>query len=323
MLKTQGAVRSVIVVLSSALAVAAGIDTDAARSQRPTFRGGIARVAVTAVAETLNGRPVTDLRPEEFELVDSGRPRGISEVRRDESPVHVALLVDASGSMSVAERRLAAREVAAHVVSWLTPGLDQAALFTFDSGLREVEPMQPASTDILDEFEFMEAWGKTSLFDAIAGTGERVAAFGGARRAVVALTDGVDNASRLSAVEVSGIASAIDVPVYVLLVVAPLDRTGSPEDLEARVRADLEGQLGKLARWTGGAIYAATGPARTSLAARKIVEELRHQYLISFEPGEEPGWHPIQLRTTRKDVVVRTRSGYVVGARPVWSEMRK
>lgn len=310
-------------VLMSALVLASGFDAGAAQSQRPTFRGEVARVAVTAVAETRDGRPVTNLRPEEFQLVDSGTVREISEVRRDESPVQVAMLVDVSGSMSVSERRFAAREVASHVVSWLRPGVDEAGLFTFDSRLREIEPMGPAAKDILDEFDVMEAWGTTSLFDAIAGVGEKVATLGGARRAVVALTDGMDNASRLSAVEVSGIASAIDVPVYVVLIIAPLDRTGSPADVEARAAVDLEGQLGNLARWTGGAIFATTGPARSSLAARKIVEELRHQYLISFEPGEEPGWHPIQLRTTRKNVVVRTRSGYVVGARPVLSEVRK
>jgi VWFA-related protein len=162
----------------------------------------------------------------------------------------------------------------------------------------------------------MLPFGKTSLFDAIAETGRRVALMGGTRRAVVALTDGADNASSMSPAEVSALASAIDVPVYVVLIVPPQDQTGSPEHLEERLTAELRGRLGNLARWTGGAIFAATGPAQASLAARQIVNELRHQYLIAFEPGDRPGWHPIEVRTTRKDVVVRTRSGYVVEARP-------
>ena len=49
---------------------------------------------------------------------------------------------------------------------------------------------------------------------------------GGARRAVVALTDGADNASRLTPAEVSALASSIDVPVYIVVVVSPLDRDG-------------------------------------------------------------------------------------------------
>ena len=74
----------------------------------------------------------------------------------------------------------------------------------------------------------------------------------------------------------------------------------------------LTGRLGDLARWTGGDIFAAVGPAKTSIAARQIVTELRHQYLIAFEPGTQPGWHPIELRTRDRDHVVRARSGYVV-----------
>jgi VWFA-related protein len=300
--------------IAGSLAVA---DADAQQDPRPTFRAGVARVAVAAIARTRDGRPVTDLRSEEFELIDAGERRTI-EVQADESPVRLALLVDASGSMSVAERRQEAREVAKHILAWLEPGRDHAGLFTFDSSTVEVSPIAPIApaAGLLDVFNEMLPFGKTSLFDAIAETGRRVALMGGTRRAVVALTDGADNASSMSAAEVSGLASAIDVPVYVVLIVPPQDQTGSAEHLQERLTVELRGRLGNLARWTGGAIFAATGPAQASLAARQIVNELRHQYLIAFEPGDRPGWHPIEVRTTRKDVVVRTRSGYVVEARP-------
>ena len=192
------------------------------------------------------------------------------------------------------------------VLAWLEPGTDEAGLFTFDSALVEATPVGPVAPDLLDRFERMQPYGKTSLFDAIAETGRRVASAGGSRRAVVVLTDGMDNASRLSPAEVSSLASSIDVPVYVVLVVPENDRTGSAEELDERLTAEREGELGDLARWTGGEIFAAVGPASSSLAARQIVEELRHQYLVSFEPGDRPGWHPIVLTTTRKNVVVRS-----------------
>ena len=79
----------------------------------------------------------------------------------------------------------------------------------------------------------------------------------------------------------------------------------------------LEGRLGDLARWTGGEIFAATTPASMSIAARRIVEDLRHQYLITFEPSREPGWHPIDLRARDKGLVVRARSGYIIQSSPV------
>ena len=41
--------------------------------------------------------------------------------------------------------------------------------------------------------------------------------------------------------------------------------------------------------------------------------ELRHQYLISFEPGEREGWHPLEIRARKNDLIVRARSGYMAG----------
>jgi VWFA-related protein len=309
---TRGAI-----VTAAAMAAALVGTTSAQERPRPTFRSGVARVAVTAVVQTRDGRPVTDVRPEELELYDRGERRPITEVRREDMPVQLALLVDASGSMKVAARQEAARGVAGQLLAWLRPGVDQVGLFAFDSRLEElhpVAPVTPATPRLLERLDSIQPYGMTSLFDAIAHAGERVAAAGALRRAVVALTDGADNASALTPAEVSGLANAIDVPVYVLLVASPLDLAGwTPGD---PLPAEASGRLRDLSRWTGGALFAATGPARTSLAARQIVEELRHQYLIAFEPGDAPGWHPIEIRTTRRNVVVRTRSGYVVDTRP-------
>jgi hypothetical protein len=70
--------------------------------------------------------------------------------------------------------------------------------------------------------------------------------------------------------------------------------------------------LGNLARWTGGEIYVGVGPVQSKQSAQSIVDELRQQYLIAFEPGQRLGWHPLELRTRDKDLVVRARSGYIV-----------
>jgi VWFA-related protein len=130
---------------------------------------------------------------------------------------------------------------------------------------------------------------------------------------VIALTDGADNASVLTASQVSGIASTIDVPVYVVIVVSPFDRSGRTTIDDARmIDKTLQGPLGDLARWTGGDIYTAVGPAQISQAAQQIVTDLRQQYLIAFEPGNRPGWHALQVRTRDADHVVLARSGYFV-----------
>ncbi len=284
--------------------------------QQPVFRASVDRVAVATIVRTKNGRPVTDLKSEDFQVFDTGVRRPIAEFRAEQTPVSLAMLVDFSGSMDVADKRETAQAIAGHIVSWLTPGEDRIGLYSFDRDLQEVSPLRAAPSDVLQKLQTIKPYGVTSLFDAIAKTGHMLAEHEGPRRAVVVLTDGVDNASRLTAAEVSGIASSIDVPVYIVIVVSPLDRSGKSTVDDSRLDAMLEGRLADLAHWTGGEIFAGMGPAQDSLAARQIVTELRQQYMLVFQPDTKPGWHPIDIRTRQKDLVVRARSGYLVQGQP-------
>jgi VWFA-related protein len=222
------------------------------------------------------------------------------------------LLADFSGSMDVAEKKAMAMESIWHLLNWLTAGKDEVSLYAFDRQIREVQAPTPAPGQVLEHLKGMTPFGETSLFDAIAETGKMVASGGEGRRAVVALTDGADNASRMTPVEVSMLASSIDVPVYIVLVTSRLERAGDTLLNADQLKGMLDGPIGNLARWTGGDTFIVSAPAQASAAARQIVTELRHQYLIAFEPDPRPGWHPIELRTQKDNAVVRTRSGYVV-----------
>ncbi len=153
----------------------------------------------------------------------------------------------------------------------------------------------------------------TSLHDAIAAPPESVGRQSSRRRALVVLTDGIDTSSRLSAPEVSRIASAIDVPVYVMAIVSPIDLQDAEGRRDIRTDAARQGSLSDLARWTGGQLFSTTSSAQSSQAAQRIVEELRTQYLLAFEPGPQAGWHPLEVRVRNKDYVVQARSGYVAG----------
>ena len=283
----------------------------------PTFRTGVSRVAVAATVRDRKGRPVANLKAQDFELVDSGVTRKIAEFRSETTAVSLAMLVDDSGSMVVGQKREVAKAVAEHLVQWLTPDVDRVALFTFHQYLEELQPLAPAPGKVSEKFGRLQSYGKTGLYDAIAEAGKVLSLQGGPRRALVVLTDGADNASRLTPGEVSGMASAIDVPVYVVVVVSPDEMVDREAPRGKELAAMLEGRLGDLARWTGGEIFAAINPASMSIAARQIVEDLRHQYLITFEPSREPGWHPIDLRARDKGLVVRARSGYIIQSSPV------
>jgi Ca-activated chloride channel family protein len=281
-----------------------------------TFKASVDLVRLSAVVRDKKGRFVHDLTARDFEITDGGIRRTISDFRTDEAGVSVAMLFDASGSMELTMPQ--AREAAGHVLSWLTREEDEAAVFTFDTRLDEVTPFTSRLSTLPDKLATVRPFGATSLHDAIARTAEKVASRTGLRRAVVVFTDGLDNASRLTPGEVSGIASAIDVPVYIVGVVSPVDDPAAPTGVISPERSVFTGSLNDLATWTGGRSFVVSSIAQRSLVARQIVDELRHQYLIAFESSQTPGWHPLVVRARDKDLTVRARSGYIAGqSRPV------
>jgi Ca-activated chloride channel homolog len=280
-------------------------------------------VTVSAVVRDQKGRLVRALKRDQFEVLDAGERRKIVEFRPDEAAVTVAILFDASGSMGVASKVEAAKRAAGDVMAWLQVGRDEVALFSFDTRLEELQGFTSSQSDLQKTLAGVEAFGMTSLHDAIAETARRVAARGGTHRAVVVLTDGVDTSSRLTASEVSGIASAIDVPVYVLAVVSPLDHAGIATSIEASRQGKAAGDLADLAAWTGGGLFVSSRAEDSLDAAREIASELRHQYLIAFEPGSQPGWHRLEVRVRDSKHTVRARSGYFAGQPRQGSELRQ
>lgn len=300
------------VVLALAVAVVAPLAARVPAPQgRPTFKAGVDRVTVTAVVHKRNGQPVTGLRRDDFTVLDNGRPQPILEFRSEPTPATVALLVDLSGSMILASKMPAARAAAAEILAGLSPGVDRVGLFTFDTQLQQLRAFEPAGDNVLEEFETMRPFGSTSLFDAVSEMGRRLAADGSTRRAVVALTDGGDNSSRLSVGQVTRTASEIDVPVYVVVIIPPAEGPGKA-DTRAANEALSDGRLGNLAHWTGGEIFLASTDLRVGDAAKQIVNELRHQYFLGFAPdAHRPGWHAIEVRTRDQEFIVRARSGYV------------
>jgi VWFA-related protein len=282
------------------------------------FRAGVDLVTVSATVRDRKGRLVTGLEARDFEVMDGGERRAISQFRTDRAPLSLAILFDVSGSMDVAERITAAKFAAHHLLSWLEEGRDEAALFAFDSRLHEVAPFTVDTRALNGALGEVDPFGATSLHDAIAEAANRVASRSHPRRAVVVLTDGIDTASAKTPAEVSALAAAIDVPVYVIATVLSIDDpTSDRRTPKAGSRAPAHiGTVEDLARWTGGAFHFASNPASASKAAKDVVDELRNLYLIGFEPGVADGWHPIEIRTKDADHTVRARGGYSVSSRP-------
>ena len=294
-----------------------------AAAQRPTFRSAVDLVNIAAVVRDKHGRFARGLTKADFIVEDAGRRQDITEFHaEDDAPVRVALLFDVSGSMRVASKIEDARRAARQLLSNLrlvgNGTADQVAVFSFDIALQSLQPFTADPGAIEDALARVAPYGQTSLYDAIAQTARRVAeapAGDRRRRAVIVLTDGVDTSSELKPEQVSAIASAIDVPVYILGTVSPLDQPGGKGAVgAAALSEDDSAVLRSLAEWTGGELFITSAPAHQSVAARQIVDELRHQYVLAFNAAPQSGWRPLTVRTTHKDLTVRARSGYTAGA---------
>jgi len=285
-----------------------------APTPKATFRAGVDLVRISAVVHDRSGRPVLGLSRVDFELDENGQPLPIIEFESETTGVSLAVLVDASGSMNLPGRMEAAREAVRHVLSWIEEGRDEVALLSFDKRLQGLQPFTTDPSEVRRRLPELDPYGLTSLYDAIAAAARPLADRDRARRAVVVVTDGVDTSSVLSPPEVSRIASEIDVPVYVVAIRVGPDRAEGLAGAAGVTDATSSATIEDLARWTGGAAFVAGTPGETSLAARRILSELRHQYLIAFEANPRAGWHPLSIGIRKKNLIVRARGGYMTGS---------
>ena len=204
---------SVITVSLLAGLAGPGSATSALGIGQPLFRSSVEAVAVSVTVHDRGGHVITTLTRDDFSVFENGTPREVRDFYPGESAVSLAVLLDISGSMAVGGNMERAREAVSQAISHLQSTRDEAALFTFDTELLEVR----AFTSDLQRIAALDLagqpWGQTSLFDAIDLTARRASERASRHRAVLVITDGVDTGSRLTAAQVSGAASAIDVPV--------------------------------------------------------------------------------------------------------------
>jgi Ca-activated chloride channel homolog len=280
-----------------------------AQDARPTFRASVALVPITAVVRDGKNRVVRELRKDDFEVFeDSERRRVVDFSSTERGPVTLGVLFDTSGSMKGRNLHKGTALVST-LLDQLDGTSDEAALFTFDKAIRQETPFTNEPERIRAALEQTQSWGLTSLYDAIADTAKQVGERRGERRAVIVITDGVDTSSTLTPPDVSAIASAIDVPVYILAV-EPARRV----EEGSTTSASHDDALANLARWTGGDLRHVAAAEETGMAVGSLMAELRQQYFLAIESAETSGWYRLDVRTRRKGLMVRARSGYFANA---------
>jgi Ca-activated chloride channel family protein len=272
-------------------------------------------VVFSATAVDRKGRPVTDLRRDEFRVLEDGRPQPIAHFHGGRGlPARILLLVDASGSMADEWKVASARRAARRILDMLSPE-DQVAVAGFDSRYWGVVAFTSDKEAVRRGLDSITPFGSTALHDALEKAARDIASHGEGRRAVVVLTDGVDTSSQKTADEALERSRALDVPIYAVSVVSPLDDPASPQFLgkrEAGVAAAASEALARYADLSGGTFFRVSDAVGLQVAAGRIADELKHQYRLGWDaPAGSPRFRRVVVHSTRKGITVRTRSGYV------------
>jgi VWFA-related protein len=267
-----------------------------------TFESAIDMVSLTAVVHDKGGRFIRGLGPSDIDVFEDGVRQEVTYFREaaggtdEKIPLSVVLVLDASGSMRTNMRFL--QEAALSFVYKLTD-VDQALVVQFNESIKGSAEFT-GDVDRLEQFvEALQAWGGTSLYDAIHYSLNRIKDQPG-RKALVVFSDGADTTSSLKEQEVVDYARAVEATVYCVGI------RGVGAGGSAR------GFLRKVAGETGGEFFFPDRVGDLIKVFNAISEELHNHYALAYSPAKAPDgmWRDIAVRLKRKDAEIRVRKGY-------------
>lgn len=246
-----------------------------------------------------NGNTRDDVDRSLFRVLDNGSEAKIIEFGKAfDQPISIALLLDASASMTYSMER-ATKAALEFAQNTLKKG-DRCSVYAVQEVPRRKQPLTDDSTLVAKALQGIGAKGQTALYDAI-HTALRELKSEKARRALVVLTDGGDTASIDSYDEVKRIAARAGIPIYFIAY-----ETGA-----STAQRDVE-SLKNLAAETGGFVATAT---EQNLRAKyhEIERDLRAQFAIRYQITDyaKPNqWRPIRVLVASPKLTARTIRGY-------------
>jgi Ca-activated chloride channel family protein len=262
-------------------------------------------VSVTAVVFDKAGRPIRGLGTKDVELFENGVRQEVSYFREASSlgdpservPLSVVLVLDTSGSMAPNLHFL--QEAVINFVYKLED-VDTALLVSFNESVKGSAEFT-GDTDRLERFvEGLQAWGGTSLYDAIHYSLGRIKDAPG-RKALIVFSDGADTTSQTVDKDVVDYARAVEATVYSIGFKGSGFMASSPR-----------GFLRKIAAQTGGQFFAPDKVGELIKVFNEISNELKNHYLLAYTPTRpaDGSWREIALKVARPDAQVRVRKGY-------------
>jgi Ca-activated chloride channel homolog len=269
-------------------------------------------VLVPFVVTDRKGRPVANLKEGDVTLLADGVPVAWDLFQgSSDAPVSYAILLDGSGSMELAGKMEGARAAIEAIAATRVPG-DDFALYVFAEGeVREVVPFTEDAGKIVAAARQVKPWGKTAFRDALARMPEKSLQGKNGSRAIVLLSDGIDNDSEISEQDLSKLMEGVEIPVFPLGIRSPgaLMRPLPGMSVEWLLNMDV---LAHVARITGGRMAVVDDPTLLPERILDIQRDLRSQYLIGFSPtGNGPvRYRRLTLRVAGPARPVRVRAGY-------------
>jgi Ca-activated chloride channel homolog len=282
-----------------------------AHGQQPHFSSASSHLVVLAASVTdKEGGFVPELEQERFTVFDNGKRRPISLFSNDDTPVSVGLILDNSGSM-----KAKIGEVVAATAAFARASHPEDELFAlaFNDDVREAVPgrrflLASDFTSLEQSVSSLRPDGQTSLYDAIIKGLDRLDEGSRARKVLIVMSDGGDNASRATLDQVLARARRSDATIYTIGLFDADDPDRNP------------GVLKELAQTTGGERFLPASAGPLLQACRRIAQDIRSGYTIAFEPsGLDNTYHRIRVeiaRTNGRRLDVRTRPGYVALSPP-------
>lgn len=270
----------------------------------------VTRVNMLFTVTDKKGRFVTDLDKNDFEIFEAKKPQTITEFTAESNlPLRIGILIDTSNS--IRDRFRFQQEAATDFVNAvIRPGEDKAMVVSFDSTAELVSDLTDDTAQLAKAIRNLRPGGGTSLYDAIyfackeklMGDQPRDKF----RRALVVLTDGEDNDSRMSREQALEMAQKADVVIYTI------------STNITRIPTDGDKVLRYFAEETGGLAFFPFKSQDLAQSFENIANELRHQYNVFYRPDPLKAdglYHAVSIRVKgRKDLMVRARRGYYAPA---------
>jgi len=234
-------------------------------------------VLVPVHVTTPLGVSVTDLTKSNFHIFEDNVEQTITHFAKDDAPLSVGLVFDASGSMH--NKLHKSSEAAAAFFKTANPE-DEFFLVEFNERPHLAIPFTSDSDELYQHIVHTRTTGRTSLLDAIHMALVQMKKATSSRKAIVIVSDGGDNCSRYTVGQIRNALVESDVQLYAMGIFDPEDSPKKRPSEEVKG----PGLLSELAELSGGRHYRVDDLNELPEISERIGVELRNQYVLGYSP---------------------------------------